>query len=109
MRRPIIAAAVVCCLTGGAAAQSPPPESPAVSVERIQRALAKPAPVLTERRPDFSVSISDRLRFDDPFGSVDQKRRPADWEAFFTTGAGAQIGGAIGLAAATASLAGNGR
>ena len=109
MRRRIVAAAIVVCgLPGGAAAPNPPAESPAVSIERIQEALGKPPLLIfTDRRPDFSVSISDSLRYDNPFGRVEKKRRPSDWEAFFT-GDGTRIAGAIGLAAATASLAGDG-
>ncbi len=109
MRRRVIAAAIVVAwLPGGAAAQDTPPDNPAVSVERILRGLEKPVSIFADRRPDFSVSITDSLVFDNPFGDVEQRRRRSDWETFFTTGNGARIAGAIGLAAATASLAGNG-
>lgn len=79
-----------------------------VSVDRVRQALEKPQIDLTPRRPDFSVSVVDSFRDDNPFGTVRSRRAAADWQAFFTSGTGARVAGAIGLAAATASLAGNG-
>jgi hypothetical protein len=92
-----------------ASAQTTDTDKLPVSVERIQKALEKPPEIdLTLRRPDFSVSITETLVYDNPFGRVEKKRKPADWQAFFASPALAQAAGAIGLAAATASLSGKG-
>jgi hypothetical protein len=113
--RTMAAVIVLAVLPHGLDAQSvsvdsaPSADTSPVSLDRIRKALDKPRPpALIDRRPNFSVSVTDSLPWDNPFGVVEKPRRSSEWRSFFELGGRAAVAGAIGLAAATASLAGDG-
>jgi hypothetical protein len=111
---PLLACVTTALLAAGPAApafaQTAAPDPAPVSVERIQRALARPEGLLlTELKSDFSVSVTENLFFPDPFGRASSTRsNEPQWLSYLKRdGAGAAT--AISLAAATAAaLAGDG-
>jgi hypothetical protein len=52
--------------------------------------------------------VTESLPWQNSFGVLEKPRRSSEWRSFFASGKGARVAGVIGLAAATASLAGNG-
>jgi hypothetical protein len=108
-RRAGLVLAIMAGLPLSAYAQSAAPE-PAplpVSLERVKRGLERPAVLdLPGRRPAFSVSVTETLTFDNPFGV--EKAAGANWADLVSSRLGSGVTPLISLSAATASMAGDG-
>ena len=101
--------AMVAGLPFSAGAQSPAPE-PAplpVSLERVKRGLERPTVIaLPGRRPMFSVSVTETLAYDNPFG-VEKVAGP-NWADLISSKVPTGVAPVVALSAVTASMAGNG-
>lgn len=109
MRAGITAGVVIAAMAGAArpaAAQSEAAPS-ASSVERVQRGLQRePALDLQGQRPTFSVSITETLQFDNPFG-VEKTAGPS-WSDRVNAKIGTGVAPILALSAVAASMAGDG-
>lgn len=105
-----IAGVVIAALAGAArpaAAQSEAPPPPPISVERVQRGLQRqPALDLPGQRPTFSVSITETLQFDNPFG-VEKPNGPS-WSDRVNKTIGTGVASIIALSAVAATMKGDG-
>ena len=101
MRTRMTAGLVMALMVG---ASSP---ATAQSVERVQRALQRqPALELPGQRPTFSVSISETLEFDNPFG-LDKPAGPSLGDRV-NAKIGTGVAPLLALSAVAASMAGDG-
>jgi len=104
-RRAWLVLAMMAGLPFSAYAQSPAPE-PAplpVSLERVKRATVFDLP---GRRPMFSVSVTETLAYDNPFG-VEKVAGP-NWADLISSKVPTGVAPVVALSAVTASMAGNG-
>lgn len=104
-----IAAALLLAPPAQAAwAQTAPPDASPISLERVGRFLQQPALNLSEKKPDFSVRISETATFRDIYGEGPLRREaPSVWNSYFKPIAGQQgavAGASIDVLAVAMSL-----
>lgn len=103
----VLATALVTGLAAPARAQSAEPPPPPVSLIRIHEGLQKPQTLdLPGRRPTFSISVTETLSYDNPFGV--EKAVDKTWADVINAKVGTGIAPVIALSAVAASMAGDG-